>query len=172
MVKGEDHAAPGHAVVMKNRRNKRCARVGSLARLLHNANRRAGPQAIFRYVEPRATRPRSIPLPVGRRGRKASPVARGNERAPPATHRRARTFLFPSPALGQGRYGSLARRSVAVCWAAVFVLPDVQCPHPRPCYGHSPLKMRPTISPSASTSKSSSLQSPERRESRAPFRVR
>jgi hypothetical protein len=30
----------------------------------------------------------------------------------------------------------LARGSVTVCWAAAFVLPDVQCPHPMPCYGH------------------------------------
>jgi hypothetical protein len=64
-------------------------------------------------------------------------LIRGEARAlrssqPPSWLRAA----IPPPALGEGRYGGVARRSVTVCWAALFVLADVQCPHPRPCYGH------------------------------------
>ena len=46
-------------------------------------------------------------------------------------------FLLPPPAFGEGGHGSLACRSVAVCRAAVFVVSDVQCPHPWPCYGYT-----------------------------------
>src|SRR5438067_5389543 len=44
---------------------------------------------------------------------------------------------FVSPALGKRCHGGLACRSVAMCRAAVFVVSDVQCPHPWPCYGHT-----------------------------------
>src|SRR5262249_7740804 len=44
------------------------------------------------------------------------------------------------PALCERCHRSLARRSVAVCRVAVFVVPDVQCPHPGPCYGHARLE--------------------------------
>ena len=47
---------------------------------------------------------------------------------------------LPPPALSERRHGSLAGRSVAVCRTAVFEVPDVQCPHPGPCYGHSRLE--------------------------------
>jgi hypothetical protein len=47
-----------------------------------------------------------------------------------AAHARNRPCLFPPPTLGEGRYGSLAHGSVAVCRAAVFVVSNVQCPHP------------------------------------------
>jgi hypothetical protein len=48
------------------------------------------------------------------------------------SHRGRQHFLITLT----GRYGGLARRNVTVCWAALFMLADVQCPHPRPCYGH------------------------------------
>src|SRR5919201_3976204 len=42
-----------------------------------------------------------------------------------------------SPALSEGRHSNLARRSVAVCGVVVFVVPNVQRPHPGPCGRHT-----------------------------------
>jgi hypothetical protein len=41
----------------------------------------------------------------------------------------------PPPTLGERRHRGLARRGVAVCWRAVFVVPKGYRPHPRVCYG-------------------------------------
>jgi hypothetical protein len=48
--------------------------------------------------------------------------------------------LLAPPALGECCHRSLAGRGITVGRAAVFVVPDVQCPHPRPCYGHARLE--------------------------------
>src|SRR5262249_6937748 len=42
-----------------------------------------------------------------------------------------RAGLFPSPALGERRHRSLARRLVAVCWRAILMLTEGERPQPR-----------------------------------------
>ena len=39
--------------------------------------------------------------------------------------------LLAPPALGEGPHCGLARRCIAMCWHAIFVLPEDQGPHPR-----------------------------------------
>jgi hypothetical protein len=47
---------------------------------------------------------------------------------------------FAPPALGECSHSEVARCSVAVCRAAVCKVPDVQCPHPWPCYEYPRLE--------------------------------
>src|SRR6516165_12039596 len=80
----------------------------------------------------------------------------------------ALTALLPPPALRERRHRGLARRLVAVRRPAVLVLAKGERPQPRRalrCRVH--LHDRPTTAPSASTSKSSSVHSPDGREAEA-----
>jgi hypothetical protein len=81
---------------------------------------------------------------------------------------------LPPPAFCECRHGGLAGRGIAVGRTAIFVVPKGYRPHPRrhPMGAALTLKMRPTILPSASTSKSSSFQSRERRLVDARWRMR
>jgi hypothetical protein len=78
----------------------------------------------------------------------------------------ALTALLPPPALGECRHHSLARRLVAVCWRAILMIAKGQSPHPRHANWHSgrASMIRPTTTPSQSTSKRSSFPSPDGRE--------
>src|SRR5260370_40605650 len=55
----------------------------------------------------------------------AEPRGRGGPRLAGPIH------LLAPPALGEGPHCGLARRCIAMCWHAIFVLPEGQGPHPR-----------------------------------------
>jgi len=79
---------------------------------------------------------------------------------------------FPPPALRKGGHRALVRRRVAVRWRPIFMMPKGQRPHPdMPTGTAAAFMMRPTTTPSASTSKSSSFHSPEGRLAEARLRT-
>src|SRR5262249_20296740 len=72
------------------------------------------------------------------------------------------------------RVRSYSRRQLFANAATIFVMPEGECPHPGfsdRCAAFA-LKMQPTTVPFESTSKSSSLHSPGRREADTRLRVR
>jgi len=81
--------------------------------------------------------------------------------------------LLPPPALGERRHRGLARRLVAVRRHAVLRWPKASVHiHGEPSGAACTFMMRPTTAPSARTSKSSSVHSPDEREADARLRIR